>query len=109
MDQSPIEEATRRFGGFHINPNYSREQFQRKKTISKSKIEEEKAPTHSPFGVFMRQLTNEYQNGSQNFENDSGVISSPFGDASPMANHHFNTRQSNVMRDCTGDTLNIIF
>lgn len=51
MDTSPIEEANNKFKGFHINPNYSRDQFNRKKTISKSK---EALQNHSPFAVLMK-------------------------------------------------------
>jgi len=59
----------------------------------------------------MKQITPDYQgnNCPQNFDSDSGIISSPFGDASPLVSNNYKTRQSNVMKDCTGETLNMIF
>ena len=36
---------------------------------------------------------------------DSGLINSPFGVISPLNNQTYKVRQSNVMRDCSGETL----
>jgi hypothetical protein len=36
---------------------------------------------------------------------DSGLINSPFGVISPLNNQTYKIRQSNVMRDCSGETL----
>lgn len=52
IDTSPFEEGRPFIKAHYINPDYSREQFQRKKTLSKGKAPE--AENLSPFGRMMR-------------------------------------------------------
>lgn len=53
MDTSPIEEARPFIKAHYINPDYSREQFQRKKTLSKGHVPAE-SENLSPFGRMIR-------------------------------------------------------
>lgn len=106
LDQSPLEDNRKFSKGHMINPDYSREQFLRKKTLSKTKIVNDDQPLlqHdlSPFGRMMRQFDT---SDLQQRDSDSGMgVNSPFGLASPMNNQNFKIRQSNVMRDCNGQT-----
>jgi hypothetical protein len=37
------------------------------------------------------------------------MMNSPFGMISPMNNQNFKVRQSNIQRDCGGETLGMLF
>lgn len=87
------------FGNHAINRDYSINQFQKKKTLSKNKFDLGEESMVSQFAI--SQVMNK--------ENDGGlVINSPFGPISPMPNQNARSRASNVIRDSCGNDNDLL-